>query len=196
MQEVLAKVERGGILEAKKLTVAQFLTEDWLPSMRMSIEHTTWDGYREKINSYVLQRIGEIPLGDLKPPKLNAMYADIRENGRIRGDAPLSLKTVREVHVILHRALEDAVRWGYIETNPASRANPPSATAARNQRKKAISTWTAEEVHRFAALHREHPFYALWLLAPSAEIGTPWPSLGRASTSLVSQRVVYGAGCS
>ena len=200
MQEVLAKVERGGILEAKKLTVAQFLTEDWLPSMRMSIEHTTWDGYREKLNSYVLRRIGEIPLGDLKPPKLNALYADIRENGRIRGDAPLSLKTVREVHVILHRALEDAVRWGYIEANPASRANPPSATAARNQRKKAMQTWTAAEVNEFSRQFSDHPLFALWLLAASTGmrrselLGTRWKAIDFERSLIAIRQVLVVVG--
>ncbi|MDP8930528.1 MAG: Arm DNA-binding domain-containing protein [Actinomycetota bacterium] len=60
MRDVIAKVERGHIVEASKLTVAQFLRDEWLPSMQMSIEPTTWDGYREKIHSYVLPRVGEI----------------------------------------------------------------------------------------------------------------------------------------
>lgn len=167
MREVLAKMEGGRVIEASKLTVAQFLCDEWLPSMRMSVAATTWDGYREKIHSYILPRIGDIALRDLKAPKLNWLYADVRDNGRIGGDAPLSLKTVREVHVVLHRALEDAVHWDYIEFNPAKRANAPSATAAKNERKNAMRTWTADQVHEFAAMYRGHPFFALWLLAAS-----------------------------
>lgn len=200
MRAIVAKAERGGILETKKFTVAQFLTKDWLPSMRMSIEHTTWEGYREKVNSYVLQRIGEVMLGDLNPPRLNAMYADIRDNGRIRGDAPLSLKTVREVHVIVHRALEDAVRWGYLETNPASRANPPSATAARNQRKKAMQTWTAAEVNKFSRQFRDHPLFALWLLAASTGmrrselLGTRWKTIDFKRSLIAIRQVLVVVG--
>ena len=183
MRDLLGKVERGRVIEVSKLTVAQFLCDEWLPSMQMSIEPTTWDGYREKVHSYVLPRIGEISLRDLNPPKLNWLYADVRQNGRIKGDAPLSLKTVREVHVILHRALQDAVRWDYIHTNPAHRANAPSATAAKNQRKNAIQTWTAAQVHEFAELYRDHPFFPLWLLAAatgmrrSELLGIRWRAL-------------------
>lgn len=96
-------------------------------------------------------------LQELTPPTSNWLYADVRKSGRARGSGPLSLKTVREVHVVLHRALQDAVRWDYLASNPANRANAPSATAARNERKKAIRTWTAAEVERFARQNTEHP---------------------------------------
>ena len=183
LEEIVAKADRGGILEPSKRTVAQFLVDEWLPSMEMGIERTTWEGYREKIHSYVLSRIGPVVLAELKPPKLNAMYADIRKHGRIRGDDPLALKTVREVHVILHRAFKDAVQWEYIEANPASKANPPSATAAKNQRKKAMQTWTAAEVNEFARQFHDHEFFPLWLLAASSAmrrselLGTRWKAI-------------------
>jgi len=37
----------------------------------------------------------------------------------------LSAGTVRRVHVVLHRALAQAVRWEWIWHNPASNASPP-----------------------------------------------------------------------
>lgn len=200
LRDLLAKADRGHVVEASKLTVAQFLEDEWLPAMQMSIAPTTWEGYRGNIERYIVPRIGEVLLRDLKPPKINLLYADVRKNGRSRGAGELSLKTVREVHVTLHRALEDAVRWDYLEINPAHRANAPSATAARNQRKKAISTWTAEEVHRFAALHREHPFYALWLLAASTGmrrselLGLRWKDVDLSRARLAIRQVLVKVG--
>jgi integrase len=101
------------------------------------------------------------------PAAINQLYADVRENGRTRGTGPLALKTVREVHVTLHRALEDAVRWDYLETNPSDRASAPSATAARNERRKRIRTWSAAEVNTFAAFIEGHELHELWALAAS-----------------------------
>lgn len=167
MRELLSKADRGHVVEPSSLTVAEFLRDEWLPSMEMTIARTTWEGYRGNIERYIAPRIGAVPLADLQPTTINRLYADVRTNGRIRGDGPLSLKSVREVHVTLHRALEDAVRWDYLDTNPARRANAPSATAARNARKKAIQTWTAEQVLVFATMHRDHEFFPLWLLAAS-----------------------------
>jgi integrase len=44
------------------------------------------------------------------------------------GGLPLAAATVRQVHSILHRALDQAVRWGWITRNPASLASPPRLT--------------------------------------------------------------------
>jgi integrase len=41
---------------------------------------------------------------------------------------PLAASTVRQVHSILRRALDQAVRWGWIARNPASLASPPRLT--------------------------------------------------------------------
>ena len=38
----------------------------------------------------------------------------------------MAQKTVRNVHNILHRALQDALRWGLVARNVASAANPPA----------------------------------------------------------------------
>jgi integrase len=44
------------------------------------------------------------------------------------GGLPLAASTVRQVHSILRRALDQAVRWGWIARNPASLASPPRLT--------------------------------------------------------------------
>jgi integrase len=179
-----------------RITVHAFLMDTWLPTIKMSIEATTWEGYREKITAYVLPRIGDVKLAELTAPTLNWLYADARKKGRIRGDEPLALKSVREIHVALHRALEDAVRWNYLRENPATRANPPSATAVRNARKQAIRTWTAEQVEQFATQIADHPFFALWLLAASTAmrrselLGLRWRDLDLARALLAVRQVL------
>ena len=167
MTEVASKVNHNQFVDGSKQSVRAFLVDEWLPTMEMAIEGSTWTGYKEYIHRYVVDRIGDVPLRDLRPQNLNWLYADVRKNGRSRGTGPLSLKTVREVHVIMHRALADAVRWEYIELNPADRATPPSSTAAKNARKESIRTWSAGEVHEFAQFALDHPFYPLWLLTAS-----------------------------
>jgi integrase len=44
------------------------------------------------------------------------------------GGLPPAAATVRQVHSILRRALDQAVRWGWITRNPASLASPPRLT--------------------------------------------------------------------
>jgi integrase len=167
LREVLTKRDRGQIVQPTTMTVRAFLVDQWLPAMRLTIGPTTLEGYRGNIERYIVPRVGDLPLRALTPPAINQLYADVRENGRTRGTGPLALKTVREVHVTLHRALEDAVRWDYLETNPSDRASAPSATAARNERRRRIRTWTAAEVNAFAGFIDGHELHELWALAAS-----------------------------
>jgi integrase len=109
---VLTKRERGQIVQTTTMTMREFLVDQWLPAMRLTIGPTTLEGYRGSIERYIVPRVSDLPLRALTPPRINQLYADVRENGRTRGTGPLALKTVRKVHVTLHRALEDAVRWG------------------------------------------------------------------------------------
>jgi hypothetical protein len=56
---------------------------------------------------------------------LNRLYADLAEHGRRDGRGGLKPKSVRHVHVLLHKALSDAVRWGLVARNVADAADPP-----------------------------------------------------------------------
>ena len=128
------------------------------------------------------------------------VLALIRDNGRTRGTGPLSLKSVREVHVTLHRALEDAVRWEYFETNPSDRATAPPATAARNERRKRIRTWSAAEVNAFAVFIEGHELHELWALAASTGLrrsellGLRWIDLDLERRLLSVRRVLVKVG--
>jgi len=73
-------------------------------------------------------------------------------------DGGLAPKTVRNVHVMLHGAFADAVRWNLIPRNPATDARPPRV------RRRTHLIWSAEELRRFVAHARSDPYSALWLL--------------------------------
>jgi len=81
-----------------------------------------------------------------------------------RGQVPtnqgggLAPKTVRNVHVMLHGALADAVRWNLMPRNPATDARPP-----RIRRRQHV-VWTAEQLRRFVAHAESDRYAALWLL--------------------------------
>jgi hypothetical protein len=59
----------------------------------------------------------------------------------------LSPKTVRNVHVMLHRAFTDAKRWRYVVDNPVSEVKPPRVSRRRS------TVWTADQVRQFLLCH-------------------------------------------
>jgi hypothetical protein len=61
--------------------------------------------------------------------------------------------------VLMHRALRDAVRWGYTVRNVADAADPPKAKPAE------LQVWTPGQLRAFLLHVRQDRNYAAWLLA-------------------------------
>ncbi|MBW3548873.1 MAG: hypothetical protein KY452_12185, partial [Actinobacteria bacterium] len=91
-------------------TLGAYLTQKWLPNKQLTLRPSTWDAYRRNIKLHVLADLGRIPLRHLRPEHLERLYATLLESGRANGKGGLDTKTVLEVHMVLRRALTDAVR--------------------------------------------------------------------------------------
>ena len=74
----------------------------------------------------------------------------------------LAPKSVRNVHICLHKALEDARRKKLIARNPADDADPPKQASPGSNEMK---TWTRPQLNEFISSVREDRFYAAYLLA-------------------------------
>jgi len=79
---------------------------------------------RRVIDTVLAPELGDIALRDLTPRHLDELYRKLSTGeGRER---PLSPASVRRYHAVLSAALSQAVRWGWMESNPAARAEPPA----------------------------------------------------------------------
>jgi integrase len=67
---------------------------------------------------------------------------------------------VRRVHAVLHRALRDAVRWGYLAVSPAAGADPPKASAEHAER----PIWNREQLQAFLTSVKDDRLFAFWRL--------------------------------
>lgn len=97
------------------------LLDSWLEQLvSLGRSPSTLRGYRSKIETAIRPALGAIRLDALSPTQLDRFY-----RARIgRGDAP---RSVISMHRIIHACLEQGIRWGWIEVNPAARATPPTA---------------------------------------------------------------------
>jgi integrase len=103
-------------------TVASYLNR-WLAHMKGRVRARTWEGYEYLVRLHALPRLGEIAITDLGPLDLQDLYAELTADP----DKHLSPGTVLNLHLVLHQALAQAVRWGMLMTNPADGAQPPRA---------------------------------------------------------------------
>jgi integrase len=117
-------VEVGGGGHASQDTTVSELIKQWLELITPERSPTTARGYRWIVDTYVTPTLGAVPLSRLKPAQLDAFYAQLRDKGGAKGQ-PLAAATVRQVHAILRTSLNQAVKWGWLVTNPAMQATPP-----------------------------------------------------------------------
>ena len=149
--------------ERGSLTLAVFPTQRWLPSKQLALRVSTYDSYRRIIDLHVIPYIGRIPLRHLRPGHFERLYAELLDDGRADGAGGLQNKSVVEVHMVLRRALDDAVRRGLLLANPLQIAHAPKR---RPLSTNTSSVWNAQQLRTFltsTSTHRSHA--ALWVTA-------------------------------
>ena len=160
LRRELTELESGAHVDRSAVTVAEFLMGEWLPARSQQIRPNTLEAYRSAIERHIVPHIGAIRLQQLSPRDVNRLYALLAERGSQTG-GPLALKTVRNTHGVLLRAMNDAVRWELIRRNPAAAASPPSSA----RRPSVPDPWRRHEVRAFLESVAGDEWEALWVLA-------------------------------
>lgn len=161
LDELRVDVRRGTYVAPARQTLAEFLEEDWLPAIRSTVAPSTFESYSRYVKLHVIPRVGGVRLQFLDPGVLNKLYSDLLADGRRDGKpGGLSPRTVRYIHTIIGRALREAVAWGRIARNPATAAQPPSASRARPPE---MRTWDGATLARFLEYVRDERHYPAWL---------------------------------
>ena len=158
LNDALSTIRTGTFVEASKRTTGSFLRDEWLPGMRLNVRPSTWASYHGLLEAYVIPTLGGVELQQLTPSHLASLYQELLASGRRHRPGGLAPKTVRNVHVLIHRALKDAVRWGYTVRNVADAVDPPKAKPAE------LQVWTPGQLRAFLLHVRRDRHYAAWLL--------------------------------
>jgi len=127
LAEFVARIDYPRRLTAEA-TVSKLL-EDWYRAMSPNWSPTTARQTRSVIDCHLVPGLGDVRLQTLRAEHIDAFYGELRRGGGRNGE-PLSPGTVHRVHVVLHRALAQALRWEWLWVNPAASASPPSCEPA------------------------------------------------------------------
>ena len=123
--------------EDSSMTLAEWL-EKWLNEYKVNtVRPSTLEGYRQNIYHYIIPRLGDKKIAFITTNDIQKMYVDIKENGRIGGrdkyGTMLSDSVVRAIHMILHQALDDAVKERLISKNPTQGTTIPKKSRGEMQ---------------------------------------------------------------
>lgn len=157
---LVTQLMTGTYIVPSRMPLHEWLEDEWLPVHRTRVKRSTARAYESAIRLHVSPRIGGVELGKLTPRLLNEIYQSLLAGGRCDGSGGLSPATVRGIHLIIHKALQDAHDVGLIPSNPASKAKPPRPRAQRIE----LPYWTSPEIRRFLELCEGHRLEAAYRL--------------------------------
>lgn len=119
--------KRNGIcVEFAKIMIGEWLDYWYNNYIVGKVEIKTRCDYESSMRCHIKPKLGKMKLADLKGFHIQQFYNELLENGSLRKKGKgLSPKTVRNIHIALHRALEQAVNNDLIMKNPAKGAELP-----------------------------------------------------------------------
>ncbi|MGN8876494.1 tyrosine-type recombinase/integrase [Pseudoflavonifractor sp. HCP28S3_F10] len=100
---------------------------------------------RHRIEHYIKPYLGKVAVKDLTTHDLDLFYDSLQDKpavilkGHKKTDATVSLSVIEKTHALLRSALNQAVIWGYIPSNPANKVTLPK------YKSKSREVWTPTE---------------------------------------------------
>ncbi|HWQ43808.1 MAG TPA: site-specific integrase [Desulfosporosinus sp.] len=126
LAKFVTEIENGTFADSKNMTIAKF-SEEWVETHVNKLAPKTQKEYIRMLDTHILPKLGNIKLADLRPTHLMKFYKYLDQDG-IRLDkkpGKLSERSQRYYHAVLSSMLEDAMKWQYIVSNPATRVEAP-----------------------------------------------------------------------
>lgn len=143
--------KKGLAVVNDRTTLGEYLAQ-WLVGAKPSLRLRTWARYESCVRVHVSPAIGRVALSRLQPHHLQELYSDLLTKG-------LAPRSVRNVHVVIRRALGQAERWGFIPRNAAALVDKPRAERPE------ITTLTEDQVRALLVAAAGTRFEALYVLA-------------------------------
>ncbi len=122
MQAAAVAVNEGTYHEPSKMTVAQWM-DIWVADYLNGVKPYTIVSYTGIIRNHIKPALGAIRLEALNAHTIQRFYNSLSKPNKDR--PALSPKTIKNVHGILHKALGQSVKIGYIHFNPADACTLP-----------------------------------------------------------------------
>ena len=145
------------LTEDSRMSLGAWL-DKWLDEhMAFTLRPSTLKGYRLIVNDYIKPHLGGKQIYAVTTADVQKMYNILKKNGKLRvgadGEKGLSGSTVRSVHMLLHEAMEYALREHLIVRNPTENTTIPKASGA------VMNILNDEQLDRFMEAIKEEPLW-------------------------------------
>lgn len=156
LRQITASLDDGTYKAPCKLTVGEWLdiwTQDYLGGVKSSTAYL----YKKNVELYITPHLGNIKLESLNAHTIQHFYNQL-VSPTDPAVNPLSAKTVKNIHGVFHKAMQQAVLIGYLRYNPADACILP-----RIERKK-IKPFDDTQISAFLTAIQGNRFETLFIL--------------------------------
>ena len=155
LQQIASAIDEGTMVQTSKMTLGQWL-DIWYKEYLGSVKPHTISQYGTQIKVHLKPNLGAVKLSALSPHMIQRMYNALqRGEGRAQ---PISAKSIRNLHGVLHKALQQAVMLSYIKSNPTDACTLPRVE------KTQIQAIEDEKIKELLAAMQGHKYEALYLI--------------------------------
>jgi integrase len=152
LNEMLYEQRHGTLITEKDQTVKQHF-ERWLEIHKTKIRWSTYLDYRRTLTNHILPTLGHLSLQRLKAQDIDELYARKLEERYAPG-------TIKGIHMVIHMALKQAVRWRIVARNVSEDVSPPRETQPQERQ-----ILTPEQAQKLLAAAQGHRLEAMLTLA-------------------------------
>lgn len=145
------EVNQGTYLQPSKEEFSTFIDRWFNTYYKRNVAETTADISWCLINGHLIPYFNKQVISSITTYQLDCFYSEKLEEG-------YSAKTIRELHSLLRRAFEQAIKWSLLKFNPAFNATPPK------EKIKERHTWSKNDIKKFidtAKLSDEETIYII-----------------------------------
>ena len=152
LTQITSEIDDGTYIAPTEETVGEWL-DTWLKVYALhSVKPYTYDNYERNCNLHLKPALGKIRISALSAPQIQQLY------NQLVIDKGLSPKTVKNIHGVLHRALQQAYKLGKLRNNPTEICDLP-----RSHRKE-INPMEQKEIIAFLHAVKGHRYEMIYLV--------------------------------
>lgn len=115
---ITAEIDDGTYMDIPRLKTADWLNT-WVTEYIGNVKASTRKSYQDHVRLNIIPYIGNVPLSKVTAAMIQQMYNELQTKKE------LSPKTIKNVHGVLHRALEQAQKMGHIRSDPLAAVTLP-----------------------------------------------------------------------
>ncbi|WP_416729339.1 tyrosine-type recombinase/integrase [Fictibacillus sp. JL2B1089] len=130
------EVNQGTYLQPSNEEFSVFIERWFNTYYKRNVAETTADISWCLIKGHLIPYFNKQVISSITTYQLDCFYSEKLEEG-------YAAKTIRELHSLLRRAFEQAIKWSLLKFNPAVNATPPK------EKIKERNTWSKNDIKKF-----------------------------------------------